>query len=246
MSLHRLKHMLCNAQNLVAFTGAGVSAESGIPTYRGSSGLWNRFDPEKYANISYFLKEPAYYWQFFQEVRYPSLENALPGKTHEILAQLERNGQLQAVITQNIDGLHQAAGSSRVLELHGSSRSFHCLHCKSRCSLHEAYALLQDSLPPKCTECGSLIRPDTVLFGEALPADVLQEASQAAEQCDLFLALGSSLLVQPAASLPALAKRNKSNLIIINKDETPLDSEADLVLHASAGQTLSQALGDLP
>ncbi len=244
MSLEQLQKMIKEAKELVAFTGAGISAESGIPTYRGSDGVWHRFDPDKFANINQFHKDPAYYWQFFQEVRYPALAEAQPGQTHSILAQLEQKGHLTAVITQNIDGLHQAAGSSNVLELHGTSRSFHCMHCRQQYSMQETWHLVQENLPAKCPQCGALIRPDTVMFGEALPADVLQQASRKAENCDLFLALGSSLLVQPAASLPLIAKKNKAGLVIINMDETPLDSEADLVFHSSAGEILTKAVED--
>lgn len=236
-SLHKL---LSESNYLVAFTGAGISAESGIPTYRGDNGVWNKYDPNKYANIDNFFREPEYYWSFFKEVRYPVLKKAKPNKAHDALAKLEEKGKLKAVITQNIDGLHQLAGSERVLELHGNTRSISCIDCKKSYSLDEIFNQLKKELTPKCSSCKGTLKPEVVFFGESLPLATLEEAMKITNECDLFLTIGSSLVVQPAASLPIMAKENGSKLIIINKDPTPLDSIADMVFHSSASEVLDR------
>jgi NAD-dependent deacetylase len=242
MQAEQLSAMIRRASYIVAFTGAGVSADSGIPTYRGTGGVWNRYDPDKYANVNYFFQDPAYYWSFFKDVRYPSLKAAAPNAAHRALAELERQGRLKAVVTQNIDGLHQEAGSQRVLELHGNTRSISCLSCGKSYGIDEVRSLLETELPPACRECGGMLKPDVVLFGESLPMDTLHEASEESRRCDLFLSVGSSLLVQPAASMPAMAKRAGAGLVIVNKDETPLDSMADLVIRDSATNVLAGIL----
>lgn len=236
----RLHKMITNANYLVAFTGAGISAESGIPTYRGDDGVWNKYDPNKYANIDSFLRDPQYYWSFFKEVRYPVLKKAKPNKAHTVLAKLEENRKLKVVITQNIDGLHQLAGSKRVLELHGNTRSISCLECKKSYTLNEIFRQLKTELPPKCLKCKGTLKPDVVFFGESLPLTTLEEAIKVTNECDLFLAIGSSLVVQPAASLPMIAKEKGAKLIIINKDHTPLDSIADIVFYSSASKILDK------
>lgn len=245
MSLQALQEMLEQSKHTVAFTGAGISADSGVPTYRGAGGMWNTYDPEKYANIEYFHKDPSYYWQFFRDVRYPALSQARPNKAHQALAALERMGRLQAVITQNIDGLHQAAGSGEVLELHGSTRVYACMQCRAEFSMQRAYELVQAQLPPACPQCAGLIRPGTVMFGEALPSHALRKAEEQALQADLFLCMGSSLVVQPAASFPVLARQHGAWLVIVNKDPTPLDDMADLVLHQNVGQALAPVVRSL-
>jgi len=236
----RLHKMITEASYLIAFTGAGISAESGIPTYRGDDGIWNKYDPNKYANIDNFLRDPKYYWSFFKEVRYPVLKKAKPNKAHDALAKLEEKGKLKAVITQNIDGLHQLADSKRVLELHGNTRRISCLECKKSFTLDEIFHQLKTELPPKCSNCKGSLKPEVVFFGESLPLATLEEAIKVTNECDLFLAIGSSLVVQPAASLPMMAKEKGAKLIIINKDPTPLDSIADVVFHSSASEVLNK------
>jgi NAD-dependent deacetylase len=236
--IEKLSHMLDEAEYMVAFTGAGISAESGIPTYRGEGGVWYEYDPAKYASIDHFFEEPEYYWRFFREVRYSVLQQAQPNEAHRVLARLEEADVLKAVITQNIDGLHQLAGSSRVLELHGNSRRISCLNCAAQYTMEEIYDQLATELPPTCRACGGTLKPEVVFFGESLPRGVLDEASVEAKRCDLFLVVGSSLVVQPAASLPMMAKRHGADLVIVNKQPTPLDEMADLVFHNSASQVL--------
>ena len=236
-----LQTLLAESRRLVAFTGAGISAESGIPTYRGDDGVWNKYDPNRYAEINNFLADPSYYWSFFREVRYPVLRDARPNPAHLALARLEQEGRLSAVITQNIDGLHQQAGSKRVLELHGNTRRISCLGCGTGYSLEEVHDRLEETFPPDCPGCGGVLKPEVVFFGESLPTDVLDDAVNETKNCDLFLVVGSSLVVQPAASLPVAAVQNGARLVIINRDPTPLDDAAHLVLHEKA----SEALGPL-
>ena len=238
----KLKQWVRKCDHIIAFTGAGISADSGIPTYRGQDGYWNKYDPGKYADVNYFMKDPSYYWQFFRDVRYPALAAAKPNKAHKVLASLEKRGKLKAVITQNIDGLHQVAGSEEVLELHGNTRKFTCMSCRKVFDLEAVHALLGHALPPECDDCGRLIRPQVVFFGESLPQDVLNRAQRESARCDLFLVIGSSLVVQPAASLPLVAAENGAKLVIVNKEATPLDKRADLVFRDGAASVLQVLL----
>ncbi len=229
---------LKNARHIVAFTGAGISAESGIPTYRGEGGLWTKYDPNLYANIDYFRQNPSYYWNFFKDVRYPILKKVKPNPAHLALAEMEARGNLKTVITQNIDGLHHEAGSSHVIELHGTTRTIVCMDCSKRYTLDEAFSKLKEKIPPLCTECQGILRPNVIFFGEMLDPKVLNQAYAEAENCDFLLAVGSSLVVYPAADIPLRAKQRGAKLAIINKDSTPLDSMADYVINDAAGSAL--------
>jgi NAD-dependent deacetylase len=237
-SIDQLRDMIVSSNRIVVFTGAGISSESGIPTYRGAGGIWSKYDPNIYANINTFMQDPTYYWHYFKDERYPSIKNAKPNKTHHAVVKLEKQGKIHRVITQNIDGLHQLAGSSYVIELHGTTRNISCLRCKKQYSIDDVFKKLEKELPPYCT-CGGHLKTNTILFGEALPQQALLEAEAAAQTCDLFLVLGSSLVVYPAAQLPILAKKNKALLIIINIDSTPLDDLADIVINDNAARVLS-------
>ena len=231
---------LRNSQYVVAFTGAGISAESGIPTYRGEGGLWSKYDPTLYANINNFLQDPSYYWNFFREVRYPLLKKVKPNPAHLALAKMEQAGKLRKVVTQNIDGLHQEAGSSSVIELHGTTRIISCMKCSLPYSIDQAFTLLQTECPPLCQECHGILRPAVIFFGEPLNPQVLHMAYEEAASCDFLLAVGSSLVVYPAADIPLRAKQGGATLAIINKDPTPLDDLADYVVHDEAGKILPQ------
>ena len=233
-----------NAQNIVAFTGAGISAESGIPTYRGEGGLWTKYDPSKYASISYFLQNPSYYWNFFKDVRYPILKKVKPNKAHLALFEMENIGNLKTVITQNIDGLHQEAGSSLVIELHGTTRTIICTDCSRKYTIREAFTKLERQIPPLCTKCSGILRPDVVFFGEMLDPEILRDAYASAASCDFLLAVGSSLVVYPAADIPLRAKQAGAKLAIINIDSTPLDSVADYVINDAAGKVLPLIIKD--
>jgi NAD-dependent deacetylase len=237
----RACELVRDARRALAFTGAGISAESGIPTYRDAGGaLWSRYDPETYANIDYFRRDPSLFWRFFQDVRYRVISDATPNPAHRALAALEGAGRLRAVITQNIDGLHQAAGSREVIELHGNTRVIGCLDCGRDYTMDEVYAQLRAQLPPPCRACGGMLKPRVVFFGEELPPAALLRAAEAVRACDLLLAIGSSLVVYPAALLPSVAKRQGARLIIINKTPTQSDSEADAVLRRPAGEVLPE------
>jgi NAD-dependent deacetylase len=238
----QLRQMIASHNRIVAFTGAGVSAESGIATYRGAGGLWSKYDPEKYASIDYFMKDPTYYWNFFRDERHDIMNEAEPNLAHKSLVVLEQQGKLSSVITQNIDGLHYKTGSQKVLELHGNTTRFYCFDCHDPYSMAEARAKLDKKLPPLCNKCGGVLRPDVVLFGEMLPTDVILEAEEEIKRCDLLIVIGSSLVVYPAANLPYQAKLNGAKLVILNIDPTPLDHMADLVIHRKAGDVMSQVV----
>jgi len=239
--ISELKELIAGSDRIVSFTGAGLSAESGISTFRGAGGLWSKYDPAIYADIRHFVKDPSYYWSFFRDERYPVIKKAEPNAGHRALVELEKRGKLYRVITQNIDGLHQVAGSSDVIELHGNTRDIFCTGCNKTYSMDEAYEQLKTELPPKCS-CGAILKPGTVLFGEPLPRTALDTALETSKNCDMFLVLGSSLVVYPAASMPRLAKKNGAALVIVNLDPTPMDTIADIVINKSASEVLSAAI----
>lgn len=236
--ISELKKLVSTSDQIVAFTGAGFSAESGISTFRGAGGLWSKYDPSIYADINYFIQDPSYYWSFFRDERYPVIKKAKPNDGHHALVELEKSGKLNRIITQNIDGLHQEAGSSDVIELHGNTRKINCTRCEKTFTMDEAYEKLKKELPPRCS-CGAVLKPGTVLFGEPLPHVALDMALLASKNCDMFLVLGSSLVVYPAASMPRLAKENGASLVIINIDPTQMDDIADIVINDSASKILS-------
>jgi len=226
------------ARMAVAFTGAGISTESGIPDFRSPGGIWSKTQPVMFQDFMASAEARHEYWRQKCEAHH-DFAAAAPNDGHRVLADWERQGWLHGVITQNIDGLHQEAGTRNALELHGTARQIACLSCQSRFDPQPLVdEFLATDVVPECPECGGLLKHATVSFGQTLPPDVLHAAIQWAEQCDLFLAMGSSLVVEPAASLPRLAQKNGAKLVIINRDPTGQDGLADVVLHASIGQTL--------
>jgi NAD-dependent deacetylase len=239
MDESRAVDLMRAARRIVAFTGAGISAESGIPTYRDTEdSLWTQYDPDQFASLDSFLRDSSLYWRFFQDVRYRAIVDARPNDAHRALFALERAGRLRAVVTQNIDGLHQAAGSREVVELHGNTRVIDCLSCRARYGMEEVYDMLARALPPPCPSCGGMLKPAVVFFGEALPEEALARAAEHAAACDLLLVVGSSLVVYPAASIPPLAKRCGAKLLIVNRTPTPCDEIADAVVRDPAGEVL--------
>ena len=238
--MEKIINDLNNSDKVVVFTGAGISAESGIPTYRGQGGFWTKYDPDKYASIDYFEKDPSYYWNFFKETRKPLLETASPNPAHYALSKLEKSGKLSCVITQNIDGLHQKAGTKNVIELHGTTRNFRCKDCRKFYTLENIDKLLKIQLPPLCEECKGIIRPNVIFFGEMLPEEAIEQAMIEARQCDFMMVIGSSLVVYPAAQIPVVAKNHGAKLLIINADPTNMDSLADYVIHRKAGEVLPE------
>ncbi len=237
--LQRACELVAASERIAAFTGAGISAESGVATFRDSDdALWRKYDPSVIAHIANFRRDPTLYWEFFSEARYPIMSRAQPNAGHRALVDMERAGRLPWLITQNIDGLHQAAGSSEVIELHGNTRRILCLSCGAEHSWDEVYQALQHTSVPPCKACDGPIKPDVVFFGESLPHEALRRAGQAIAGCDLFLAVGSSLVVYPAAMMPLEAKARGAKLIIVNMTPTPHDDQADVVLRQPAGQVL--------
>ena len=238
MSIERAADLLASATRAVAMTGAGVSAESGIPTFRGEGGLWTKYDPVKVSSIDSFMADPASYWQVSRERGRVALA-ARPNAGHVALAELEARGRLVAVVTQNTDGLHQDAGSRRVIELHGSGRNVECMVCGRREPRSEVQARLDVEMPPRCQSCGStFLKPTVVLFGEAMPATALHEAFELAGQADVILVVGSSLVVYPAADVPLAALRAGARMVVVNAEATPFDRFASVVIHGRSGEVL--------
>ncbi len=228
-----LAMMLEEARHAVALTGAGVSTESGIPDFRGNAGLWQDADPMEVSSIDGFEADPDRFYAFWKD-KFASLVSATPNDAHRLLAGLESRGRMAAVITQNIDGLHQRAGSTNVHEVHGSFRTVKCLACGQTGTIEELFAREN---PATCTHCGQKrVKPDVVLFGEMLTS-AFAAAEASAREADVLIAMGTSLGVYPVAGLVGEALRNGAKVVILNRDETPYDSEADLVIHGELGPT---------
>ncbi|TMF50839.1 MAG: NAD-dependent deacylase [Chloroflexi bacterium] len=238
--VERAAALLAAAHHAVALTGAGVSAESGIPTFRGEGGLWTKYDPVKVSSIDSFLADPASYWRVSKERGAVAL-SARPNAGHQALAAMEAAGHLVAVVTQNTDGLHQVSGSRRVIELHGSGRTVQCLECGKLEPRAEVQARLEVEMPPRCPNCGgTFLKPTVVLFGEPMPTDAINEAFDLARQADVMLVVGSSLVVYPAADVPLVAIQSGARLIVINAEPTPFDRFASVVIHGRSGEVLPE------
>jgi NAD-dependent deacetylase len=235
VSVERLADLVRERQPCIVLTGAGISTESGIPDFRSSEGIWAQFDPYEVAHIDALRRDPLRVWEFYAR-RLEVLADAQPNDGHRALAELEERGWIRAVVTQNVDGLHRAAGSLAVVEVHGSLREAECLRCGRRIPMADAIAELP--LPP-CPECGETLKPAVVLFGELLPAVAIDRAQRLAAEAGLLLVVGSSLEVHPVASLPAETLAAGGALAIVNRGCTPWDSRAELVLDVGAGETLS-------
>lgn len=230
----RLVDALLTAQHLVVLTGSGVSAESGIPTFReAQTGLWSRYDPHQLATPQAFAANPRIVWEWY-EWRRDLIRDAQPNEGHLALASLERNVHRFTLITQNVDGLHQLAGSHNVLELHGNIRRTIC--SSERTIINEW--LEDNEALPRCPNCQAYLRPDVVWFGESLPSDVIGEAITASSACDMFLSVGTSAIVQPAASLAHIALEQGALVVEINAEQTPLSPHADFSLFGKAGELL--------
>jgi NAD-dependent deacetylase len=245
-SIQKVTDLIRRSQKVIVFTGAGVSTESGIPDFRSPGGVWQKYNPEDFYYQKFISSEESRekYWQMSREF-YEPLKNARPNAAHEAVAELERMGKLDCVITQNIDNLHQRAGSSpqKVIELHGTAVSVSCLSCRKKYTREEIQSwLLREVKVPRCDACGGILKPDTVSFGQSMPVRETEEAFHRARNCDLFIVIGSSLVVQPAASVPLEAKEAGAKLVIINREPTYHDSYADVVIHGSAGEVMSKVL----
>jgi len=217
------------ADSVVALTGAGVSTASGVPSFRGDGGIWEQFDQRDF-HFRRFEADPAGFWEDRIDLReeFYGDREIEPNAAHEALVDLEREGYLDAVITQNVDGLHQAAGSESVVELHGTNREVECVDCGYRESAAPVFERVRESeLPPPCPECGGTLKPAVVLFGEPMPDEPTIRAHELSGRSDVFLAVGSSLTVQPAAGLPARAQRSGATLAAVNLEGTPVSGRAD-------------------
>ena len=240
-----LKGLIDGARRIVAFTGAGIGTESGIPDFRSPGGLWTKFRPIRFDEFMASGEARREYWRRRFATLGP-MERARPNRGHRAVAGLAARGKLEAVVTQNIDGLHQRGGAppGRVIELHGNATYARCLDCGER---HEIApiraAFLERNEPPLCRTCGGIVKSATISFGQAMPQAAMARAEEATLACDLFMAIGSSLTVYPAAAFPLLAKRNGATLAILNRDATDLDGYADLVVRGEIGPVLGAATG---
>lgn len=241
-AIEQLADLLLGARTGVAFTGAGISTESGIPDFRSAGGVWARHKPVMYDDFVRSRVERVRYWQMRREL-YRECADAKPNDGHRAIARLEELGHVVAVVTQNIDGLHQDAGSRRVLEVHGTNRIVVCIGCGKEWSPVDVLAMVDGGdQAPNCDACGRPLKSKTISFGQAMPVDTMAEAAQLSEQADIYLAIGSSLVVEPAASLPRIAKHHGATLVILNKTPTPLDGDADLVIQEPIGVVMRAVL----
>ena len=241
-----LLDLLGRSRRWLVLTGAGCSTEAGIPDYRDADGAWKRRQPVQYREFMDDELARKRYWARSM-VGWSAFGRARPGATHRHLAALESSGHVHHLITQNVDGLHQASGvpDEQVIELHGNATYASCLECGARYELAPIReAFLEDETLPLCERCGGIVKTATISFGQAMPVDEMERAGAETAQCDLFIAIGSSLVVYPAAGFPALAKRAGAALVILNRDPTDLDPLADLVLNAEIGPTLSAVIGE--
>lgn len=229
----RLLEVLASARSVAVLTGAGVSAESGVPTFRGADGLWRRYRAEELATPAAFARDPKLVWEWY-DWRRQRIAACRPNAAHQVLAWLEGHYPDFLLITQNVDGLHDMAGSRKLVELHGNIWR---LRCTSEGTRVEDRRVPLPSIPPTCP-CGALQRPDVVWFGEALPGEALRAASEAADRCQVFLVIGTSALVQPAASLPLAARERGAIVVEVNPEPTAISSRANYTLHGPAGEIL--------
>ncbi len=243
--LSRFGSMIASSKNMVVFTGAGISTESGIPDFRSPGGIWTKYQPIDFKDFisSEEMRRESWRRKFASD---SVMKQAEPNKGHLAVAKLVERGKVTHVITQNVDGLHQRSGvpDEQIIELHGNATYASCLDCGKRYELADIHDLFgNNETLPICDQCSGIVKTATISFGQAMPVSEMQAAEEATLACDLFVAIGSSLVVYPAAGFPNLAKRNGAHLVILNREETPLDGVADLVLHSEIGPTLSTVLG---
>ena len=245
--IEKIAELIVNAKRIVVFVGAGLSTESGIPDFRSPGGVWDKYDPEDFYFQNFLSSQASRekYWQMATEM-YESMKDAKPNQAHLAVAELERFDKLDCLITQNIDGLHFKAGNSpeKVLELHGTAMYVTCLSCNKRYE-RDAIQLriIKGEKAPRCDECSGLLKPATISFGQSMPERETREAYERSATCDLFIVIGSSLVVQPAAYMPVVAHKNGAKLVIVNRDETACDDIADIIVKAQAGPSMAAILG---
>ncbi|MBP6824408.1 MAG: NAD-dependent deacylase [Acidobacteria bacterium] len=243
MTFEQAVKLIAQSSRVVGFTGVGIPAEAGIRDFRSPNGVWANNRIIEYGEFINSRAGRIESWR--QKVQmWPEMRDAQPNAGHRAFVELESQGKLRAMITQNIDGLHQRAGNTNVIELHGTTVECECLTCGARISMDEAVARVEaGDLAPECDGCGGLLKPATISFGQPMPALAMKLAVEACQDCDAFLAVGSSLVVYPAATLPELAKESGAALIIINRTPTPLDDIADLVINEEIGKALPKLVG---
>lgn len=228
--------IISTAKHCVVFTGAGISVESGIPPFRGQGGLWERYDPS-FIEIDNFYRDPMKCWLQIKKIFYDFMGKAEPNAAHMAIAELEQSGYIKEVITQNIDNLHQMAGSSRVYEFHGNTRNLLCVECGKYYSVNTE---ILSHLPPICSNCSGLLKPDFIFFGEGIPEEAYQRSFKAAEACDVMLVIGTTGEVMPAGMLPQAAKRRGARIIEINTEESSYTGYiTDIFLNGKAGEVMS-------
>lgn len=240
-----LKRLIERSKRAVVFTGAGISTESGIPDFRSPGGVWTKYSVIYFDEFVRSRDKRVEAWTRLFDGR-ATLKNAQPNAGHRAVARLVERGKVSDVITQNIDGLHQAAGvpANQVIEVHGNATYAKCLECGARHEFDDIEPTFKATKePPVCVACGGIVKSATISFGQAMPEEEMERAAEASLGCDLFLAIGSSLVVYPAAGLPIAAKRNGAKLVILNRDPTELDHMADLVINAEIGPTLAKVVG---
>jgi NAD-dependent deacetylase len=242
MQVERLAELFVDRQPCVVLTGAGISTESGIPDFRSATGIWAQYDPLEYATIDAFLARPEHVWEFYGK-RFEIFTAAEPNDGHRALAELEERGFVQAVVTQNIDRLHERAGSRELVEVHGSIRTSSCLDCGTVVSFDAVVELLP---VPHCPRCSRILKPDVVMFGELLHEPTIARAAELAARAQLLLVVGSSLEVYPVAGLPLETLGNGGTLAIVNRGETQFDARAAVTIDAGAGDTLRALADALP
>ena len=244
--LKQVAQWIIHSNRVVVFSGAGLSTESGIPDFRSPGGVWDRYNPEDFYFQNFLASEASRekYWQMATEM-YEPMKKAQPNLAHLAIAEMERFGKLDCAITQNIDGLHFKAGNSeeKVIQLHGTAMVVSCLSCGKRYDRDEIQERLRKGVKtPYCDDCNGPLKPATISFGQSMPERETEEAYHRSSQSDLFIVIGSSLVVHPAASMPLVAKRNGAKLVIINRDPTPYDNMADIVIHGQAGPIMASIL----
>jgi NAD-dependent deacetylase len=241
--------LIHESEKVLVFAGAGLSTESGIPDFRSPGGIWDKYDPSDFDFHKFVSDERARekYWQMSTEY-YEVMRDAAPNQAHLSIKRLEDTGKLLAIVTQNIDHLHHKAGNSpnKIIEIHGTAFSVSCLSCNKVYDRDEIEDRIKSGVTvPYCDDCSGILKPDTVSFGQAMPEDKMSESLRHARECDLCIVLGSSLVVYPAASVPAHAVESGASLMIINRDETALDRQATLVIHDSVAKTLGRIMENI-
>ena len=230
----------------IVFTGAGISTESGIPDYRSQGGIWDKFRPVYFDEFMRSREAREEYWRRWKEL-FKGITRAEPNSGHSAIAQLYQMGLLEAVITQNVDGLHQESGlaDDKIIELHGNTRRIRCMNCRKITSTQETHRRLESGDPaPEC-DCGGYLKPDTISFGQAMPVAEVEKAASLSQTCSFFLVVGSTLLVQPAAHMPVYAKQNDAFLAIVNLSETPCDEMCDVLIRDKAGAVLQEIVQEV-